>query len=572
MPVLLPCVSALLAFAVACFRRVRAGRTESALFLALSLVLLLEAASELLAPGRDVFPPGGLVHGLFLPGSMSSRIAAVAFPDWFSAPLRRACDPALLALVLLLAFLPSCFRLAALALAGAVVAEIVSFPQSFGKAVKPLPLETCHEFFLGVFWTLLFFGLAVALRRKNPPACSSTDRGYRWLVLFLMLLFLCVSAVLSDRALSRDPRPLALAHYYSWFPENWAAGYTGRTANPPLRPDPGEYVSGSEAIVHRHAEWAKQAGIDCFVLDWWPTRGSVRDRALRAASQLSSKENLCTVLLYETLDLRQPHEGLTPGERENIVFLSEKRASGMAKQWVRLVEDYMRRPGYLRIDGRPVLFLYATRHLVGDVPARIADARRFVREQTGEELFLVGDEVYFEVPAGDEKEVSLLPTFQPNWDRLRAFDALGAYNPYDASRVRHGGAEGAPAFLADTQSLFQHYQGIAAALGIPFVPLAMPGYDDTEHRPRAGHFVIPRVFAGRSMLAESLDRWVRPAAARGAPFFTLTSWNEWNEGTAIEPFSPASTAPGDPLRGLMEVCRFLGGFGRQRNCEESSNL
>jgi len=80
---------------------------------------------------------------------------------------------------------------------------------------------------------------------------------------------------------------------------------------------------------------------------------------------------------------------------------------------------------------------------------------------------------------------------------------------------------------------------------VPIVPDVLPGYNDRGVRPSLDHYVIPRRWAPGaeegSFLAEMLrqvaDRWVDPRL----PMVLVTSWNEWNEDSGIEPLR--DTAP-----------------------------
>ena len=553
----------------AALRRKEKGQALT-LFL-LSLLLLAEAGSEYFFPGRPV-----LGMGLFQPGSGQSRLLSGVLPRTLPAVFLHAANPMLWILCFLLCRGNRASRVAMIFLLGALLCELLALRALFLAVVVPSVLWQLQRTLL--LLTTLSYSCALLSPRWN----NEDEARSRWAPLFLSVLVGVLGfAVWVQSFKPSEPRVMTLAHYYSWFPENWKAGYLGGKLTPAILPQLGEYTSGQEEVVHEHAEMAHAAGIDCFILDWWPTRGRVRDRALAAAKQLSEKEQLCTVLLYETLDLRQPHERLVGGERENIVYLSPERAKGMGDQWARMFQDYMRRPGYLHWSGRPVLYLYATRHLVGDVAKGIALAREIVRQKTGEELFLVGDEVYYEVPQGDKNAVRLLATYQPNWDRLRAFDAITAYNPFDNSRKQQAGQAGLARFLSEGESLFREYRGIAATLGIPFLPMALPGYNDRGHRLEVDNFVVPRLLPeGRSVFDETLRRWVLPHLDQGQAIFSITSWNEWNEGSQIEPSKGSGQSAAAPELGqgesyeaygsryLRELCSFLRALEPSRHCGE----
>ena len=79
---------------------------------------------------------------------------------------------------------------------------------------------------------------------------------------------------------------------------------------------------------------------------------------------------------------------------------------------------------------------------------------------------------------------------------------------------------------------------MAARHGIEFIPSVGPGYIDTQVRPWNGQTTQPRA-AGRyydRMWARALDALRAAPGAPGAERrVSVTSWNEWHEGTQIEP-------------------------------------
>jgi hypothetical protein len=103
---------------------------------------------------------------------------------------------------------------------------------------------------------------------------------------------------------------------------------------------------------------------------------------------------------------------------------------------------------------------------------------------------------------------------RPGW--LSRFDALHVYTPVE--------------FLARGRDLGQTYGALAAlarAAGRPFVPAVAPGYDD--RRVREPGFAIPRA-DGATYEAS----W-RAALSVDPAWVLVSSWNEWHEGSEIEP-------------------------------------
>ena len=141
--------------------------------------------------------------------------------------------------------------------------------------------------------------------------------------------------------------------------------------------------------------------------------------------------------------------------------------------------------------------------------------------------------------------------------RLRAFDAVTAYNVYDWPRKGNAGFAGDSMFLADVDGLFTRWQKAAQKAGVVFVPNAMPGYNDRGVRPAEDHYVIPRRLQPASSTTSLFERSVALAKRfvdPTVPIVTITSFNEWHEWTQVEPARPASRPP------VADAASFTQGF------------
>jgi hypothetical protein len=93
-------------------------------------------------------------------------------------------------------------------------------------------------------------------------------------------------------------------------------------------------------------------------------------------------------------------------------------------------------------------------------------------------------------------------------------------------------------FLPEVQELYREYQS-AIGKKIKLIPSIIPGYNDRGVRLSENHPVIPRQFhAGweeGSFFSQALKQTVLPFMNPDMPMALITSFNEWNEGTQIEP-------------------------------------
>lgn len=313
------------------------------------------------------------------------------------------------------------------------------------------------------------------------------------------------------------PPYLVGAYYYTWYyGGHWAStDFAGRHLAAPLEPQLGEYLSDDPAVIATHLQWAADYGINFFIISW-SHAGSFADQAAR--------KYLLPAMARAGIRQAPVVELISYGERDlsNAGFRTH-----LAEDLRYVGEHYLKDPSALRVDGRPVLFLYVTRVLQGDVAAWVAEVRRMFAS-IGVDPYIVADEVFWQ-------EVDPV--------RLRAFDAVTAYNVYDWPRAGNAGWAGESTFLADVEGLYARWQRAAQAAGVRFVPNAMPGYNDRGVRPADEHYVIPRRMQSNSPSASLFERSIALAQRfvdPTVPMVTITSFNEWHEWTQVEPARRAS--------------------------------
>jgi len=320
-----------------------------------------------------------------------------------------------------------------------------------------------------------------------------------WVVLMIMAGNSCVEKRSStSKYLGDEDGVWVGAFYYPWFgPErHWGEGYRGT----PLL---GEYDSSDAGVIQQHIDWAQSYGVDFFVVSWWGQE-SMEDRTLKKNFRpLAQTNNFAYVILYESAGLLQ----MTP---EGINLSDETRRNAFLADLRYLSANYFTDTNYLKISGRPVIFLYLTRTFSGDVDAVLEQARQIVREESGMDLFILADEVYWNPPLAS---------------RIKWYDGITAYN-------MHTSIPGiATNFTGKVMAQYSDWSAAAQLNGILFAPDIIPGFDDTAVRPQANHPVIPR----SPQLFEDQFKKALEFAVDPDKMILITSWNEWHEDTSIEP-------------------------------------
>lgn len=221
------------------------------------------------------------------------------------------------------------------------------------------------------------------------------------------------------------PRPITACWHYGWYGPG-----RRRRELPTMRYIDGAYLSTDRRTEETFNAVKEEFGISADILSWIDNRNVLRAYGsgyLRAANRDRRRFGL----LYES-QINLEVSGRVNLSRDKPYvgkLLKDFRRMG---QW--LAESVgPDGPGLLRIDGRPLVYLYGS-HTFGprdrDLPAvgaALIRAREEFAEAFGAYPYLVGDESIF---PGDP-EVALNRRY-----RARFFDAITRYHHYDERHVR----------------------------------------------------------------------------------------------------------------------------------------
>ncbi len=314
---------------------------------------------------------------------------------------------------------------------------------------------------------------------------------------------------LPERRTTDDARPVVGAYYYPWYgvsdrpvERDWV-NLLRQKLVPPQAPRAGLYRSDDPAVIADHIVQSRQAGLDFWALSWWGP-DTATDRTIREAI-LGHPEagQLRYAVLYESTGrlgrFNRPRYGSFV---DDVLYLREHMFSD---------------PNYLKINGRPVLFIYLTREYFRN---RGHEELAALRERIPE-IYVVGDDVFG-------------PDYRSEW--AEQFDAVTAYDVYGQSTGIHRATRRAVRTLADN---YAQARKAANAGGAAFIPAVAPGYNDTAVRD--GHPGTPRYLVDepQSQEGDLFRALVREAAipnldARCGRLMMVTSFNEWYEDTQIE--------------------------------------
>ena len=321
----------------------------------------------------------------------------------------------------------------------------------------------------------------------------------------------------SDPAEEPDPEPAVIlgAHYYTWYGNAPGLHWDGGIWREPMA---GFYESSDPEVAARHIDWARQAGIRVFAVNW--SGPGYTEAALRTgllAARNLDRMRFC--LFYDTA-IRGGQFGVQDLYRISLDQPAFRRA--FIEDLVRLAREFFDHPRYYRIGGRPVIWLYLTRNFSGSWLSALAEVRQRILSE-GRSVYFIADEVWYSPP-----------------DPLRAaaFEAISGYNPYAPETMQTRPSWTLGEFAALFLPTYELWH--ATAFPRPMMPSVLLHYDDRSVPGRRNPPVVPasrdeakvllvqaREMALRNLNPEERIVWV-------------TTFNEWHEGTAVEPSAAAS--------------------------------
>ncbi|MBI4877878.1 MAG: glycoside hydrolase family 99-like domain-containing protein [Acidobacteria bacterium] len=298
----------------------------------------------------------------------------------------------------------------------------------------------------------------------------------------------------SDIRWSKVPKQV-LAFYYGWYgnPEvsqrwvHWknvdvAKKHIDESTNFPAL---GAYDSHDPKTVDLHCRQARDAGLTGFIVSWW-RQADFHDQGLPLMLDTARKHGLKITVYYEAVPPRG--SPTVEGAVDDLLYIMKKYAS---------------HPAWLKVGGKPAIFIYG--RAVGDLKLEGWDKvmRDFTAKYPGGAVFL-GDRIAPEA--------------------ARIFDGIHTYNPTGLTK-----GKSLEEIRGWAKEMFPKWVQTAGPDRIACVTI-IPGYDDSCQPSRKP----PRPITDRHQGETYRAMWEQAIAAN-PDWVLVTSWNEWHEGSEIEP-------------------------------------
>lgn len=282
-----------------------------------------------------------------------------------------------------------------------------------------------------------------------------------------------------------------LAFYYGWYGNpsvsgswvHWENVETEKKqiGNSTHFPTLGAYDSNDPKVIEQHCLWAKQAGLDGFIVTWWRPN-DFHDKGLPRLLDAAAKHGLQVCVYYEVVpDVNDIHS--------------------IVKDFGYILNTYGNHPAYIRIQDKPVIFIYS--RALGQVSMiQWVEVLDKVNKTYPPGVFAIAD------------QLSRMAS--------RLFDGIHTYNIC-------GQLEGKPVSEIGSivEGIYQPPFNDADSYQRLTCLTVIPGYDDTKIR-------NPGINTQRFNGDSYRQQW--ETALKMNPHWVLvTSFNEWHEGSEIEP-------------------------------------
>jgi len=287
------------------------------------------------------------------------------------------------------------------------------------------------------------------------------------------------------------PPKLVLTFYYGWYGNPAVSGrwlhWEGVDANRQQiassthYPVLGAYDSNDPQVIEQHCRWARAAGIDGFIYSWWGI-DRYEEKPLPALLEAAQRHQLKVCLYYEQVPQPGDPRSVLPDLRHILRKFATHRA-------------------FLKVEGRPVVFFY-DRAMHQLSLAQWAWVLEAIRREAPPGICAIGD--------------SLGRT------AARVFDGIHTYNPVLALLDKP-----LAAIRPALEAYYREAIRLADELGRIACATIIPAYDDTKIRK-------PGIRTDRFEGAAYRQQW-QAVMHLNPDWVLITSFNEWHEGSEIEP-------------------------------------
>ncbi len=306
----------------------------------------------------------------------------------------------------------------------------------------------------------------------------------------------------------------------------------------PRQPLWGHVYENDPKVMEMKIETAHKYGVDVFIYDWyWFEDQPYLEEALNEGFLKAKNNHLMKFYLMwanhdanTSWDIERSHDQVViwPGAVSRPIF---------DKLVDRFIEKYFKHPSYFKIDGKPVFSIYHLDNLLdglGGVEPTI-EAIQYFRDKVVEAGF---PGLHIQVTSRNwlVKDISGVDRPNKKYNLYEAIKSINANSITSYVWVHHAGLGKPPGkdYVQWGMEAWEDLLKIDSAMNIPYYMNVSIGWDNNPRFVEKKGIALntnPKSFEAFLMKAKQyVDE--RPDQY---PMITINSWNEWVEGSYLEP-------------------------------------
>ena len=311
-------------------------------------------------------------------------------------------------------------------------------------------------------------------------------------------------------------------------------------------------------VMERKIDAAASHGIDAFIFDWYHYNdGPFLDRPIdRGFLKAKNRKRLKFAFMWanhDWLDIHPYHRGAPP----KLLYPGKVTPEAFERIGDGLIKNYFRRPNYWRVEGKPYLSFYDLNNLIGgfgsiEATRAALDRLRAKAKAAGLPGLHLNAVVW---------ESVILPSERTMVDPKQVVHDLGFDSVTSYVWIHHVGL---PEQRADYNRVrdgyFDYWSRVENAYGVPYFPNVTMGWDPSPRADQSqefGNFGYPFMNTIVNNTPENFRTALEMTKARllkqqsGPRVVTINCWNEWTEGSYLEPDTVHGMAYLDAIRDVF---------------------
>jgi len=315
-------------------------------------------------------------------------------------------------------------------------------------------------------------------------------------------------------------------HCPLWEPDS-ARMWLNVLKHPERTPALGFYSQNHPEVADWETKWAVEHGISFFVYCWYRDGqgGAIKTRYSSAIHDGLFKSKFADKMKF-TLMWENQSRGRAGVADERDLF------DNLLPYWL---ENYFRHPSYLKVDNKPLLFIYRPEYLIQDlggvpqVVAAFAKMRQVCRQAGFDGLYLLG-----EYRGTSAKHLELLKSLGLDYVFAYCWGVPNHPTPQQAIDAQLG-------YIRKTQELNILPQVVT-------VSQAWSGWHD-----EGSIWKIPPTEFEQLLRAAKAFTATLPKEQLGSRMLLLDNWNEWGEGHYLAPYREYGFGYLDAVRNVFST-------------------